>query len=130
MANIGIPELLNDPDFCDPFHFVRRTENVDPTTGRSAFTSQTFCGYGSIQPLSGQALRMMPQLANSEGTIEIWSSTPLQTITSTLKADIVLWNGNQYTVTAIPGNWSNYGGGFCRYVGTLHDLETNGSGQQ
>jgi hypothetical protein len=126
MANIDVSELMLDPDFCDEFSYLRRIEDVS-LKGRSEGHVTQLTGYGSIQPLSGQVLRMMPQLANTEGTIEIWSTTPLQTLTDTLKADIVIWKGSRYTVTAIPGNWSHFGNGFCRYVGTLKDLVTKGT---
>ena len=130
MANIDVTELFCDPDFCDSFTFIRRTEQVDLHGRAQTPLNQTMTGYGSIQPLSGQALRMMPMLSNTQGSIEIWTNTPLQTLTDKLKPDIVCWDGNQYTVTAIPGDFSNWGVGFGRYVGTLHSITSKGTDGQ
>jgi hypothetical protein len=122
LANLDVSELLDDPDFCDHFRFIRRIETVDDK-GRAVATERRLYGYGSVQPLSGRTLQLMPALANVSGSIEIWTKTPLQTQTKTLMPDVVEWRGNHYLISAIPGDFSNFGRGFQRYVGTLHDLQ-------
>jgi hypothetical protein len=123
LANLDLSELMEDPDFCDNFQFIRQVETVGEN-GRASVSKTRMYGYGAILPLSGRTLQLMPALANSSGTIEIWSKTPLQTQTAGLKPDLVEWRGNQYQVTAIPGDFSNFGEGFRKYVGTLFDLQS------
>jgi hypothetical protein len=121
MATLDMSEILSDPDFAQPFTYYRRYENVD-LKGRSQWLNKVMHGVGVIQPLSGQTLRQMPSLAAIDGVIEIWTATALQTLTKQNKPDILLFGGNHYLVTAVPGDWSHIGG-FFRFVGTLHDLE-------
>jgi hypothetical protein len=118
---MDLSDLMSDPDFAQEFKFKRRTVSVDPATGLGNETFIILTGCGSIQPLSGQTLRQMPALAQMEGTIEIWTTAGLRLLTDSNQPDIILYEGSEYLVSAIPGNWARIGG-FRKYVGTLRPL--------
>jgi hypothetical protein len=121
MANLDVTDLLADPDTCDPFQVIRRP-SVIGADGRTTITptAPIEC-YGSVQPASGRTLQLMPDLANVDGVIEIYTTAALQTDTANFKADIVMWNCEAYVVNGMISSWQNFGYGFGRYIATLFD---------
>ncbi len=126
MANLDITELLSDPDLCDCFQYVRRLEQVD-TKGRAQNNRVIKKAYGSVQPASGQTLKLFPNLTNVSGSIEIWTKAPLQIATTTLQADLILWKNSTYIVAERLDDWQHFGAGFCHAVCVLQSLESQGT---
>ena len=126
MANLDITELLSDPDLCDRFQYVRQTEQVD-ANGYAQRNAITRRAYGSVQPASGQTLKLFPNLTNVTGAIEIWTKAPLQIATATLQSDLVLWKNATYIVAERLDDWTHFGVGFVHAVCTLQSLESQGT---
>jgi hypothetical protein len=115
MANIDVSEVLNDPDFQDAFQIIREAETIDQH-GRAVDTAggaKTY--YGVIQPASGDTLQLMPDLARTAGTIEVWTQEILQGETDTTAPDVIIWQGNTYTVSHTDP-WFNWGTGWVHAV--------------
>jgi len=64
-------------------------------------TSSTFKIVASIQPLSGQALRNLPQGQQGDNVRIIYTSTELKTRTDGFEPDIVTINGEPWEVSVI-----------------------------
>lgn len=119
MANLDVTDLLADPDTCDPFQVIRRATSIG-TNGRLVVTnSAPLDAYGSIQPASGKTLMIKPDLANVDGVIEIFTTADLQTDRAGFKADIVLWNCEEYVVNGPLQSWQNFGYGYGHYIAVL-----------
>lgn len=115
MARIDFSDILEDDDFRDIFYVIRQSESIDET-GRTVDTPTTPQQFdGIIQPASGQTLQLMPDLARTAGAIEVWTETNLQGETDTTSPDIVVWNGDHYTVSHTDP-WQNMGRGFTHAV--------------
>jgi hypothetical protein len=116
MANIGVSELLLDPDFVDTVTVLRQVEIIgdDGIAVRQPLSINILA---SIQS-NDDALTMTPDLARTEGAYEIITTFPLLTATDTNSADIVLWNGKQHRVTSI-GRFGNFATGFGHFEGIM-----------
>lgn len=117
MALLDVTELLSDPDFIDSFLVRRNVEMVD-SHGRAQMVLQEISAYGSVQASSGQSLRQLADMGRTEDSIDVYTTFPLNTITAVTAADIVVWNGQEYTVTLVRP-WQNFGPGFSVATCTL-----------
>ncbi len=121
MATIDVSEVLSDPDFASEFDVLRSTETVDER-GLAQFAPKTFrCVTGVVQAASGRTLRMLPDLANMDDVIEVYTRFKLQALSDHRAPDIIKWNGRDYLVTKI-NDWSNYGRGYVQAVCTMQQM--------
>jgi hypothetical protein len=116
MANISVAELLYDPDFVDPVTVLRQMQTVGDD-GMAYHIVQPISIVASVQSIS-EDLAMTPDLARTEGTYEIITTFALATATDQTAADVVLWQGALYRVTAI-GRFGNFRQGFGQYEGIM-----------
>ena len=93
--------LLNNDSFT--------VERVDRSTGswskgqRVEGTSSTFTARGSVQPITGRELQLVPELDREKENIKIYTETEL------IDKDVVTRaNGLKYQVQAV-SDWTPYG---------------------
>ena len=121
MALIDVSELLVDPDFVDQIDTIQRVKGVD-SNGRTIMIATPRVITGSVQPASGEALQMLPDLVRTSGMLEIWTQSILTVDTDSRAADIIVWKGNRYIVAAKVDDYQNYGAGYTHAVLTLQDV--------
>lgn len=115
MALIDVNELLDDPDFCDPLTFDRRTQVVG-NNGLATFT--TIAGIsivGSVQPGGPDLLARVPNAANPSQWIRVYTATILIPHDEALGiyGDVLNWSGKRYQVRTAD-DWSQYGAGYSK----------------
>lgn len=54
--------------------------------------------YGSVQPVSGQELMVLPEGRRTRDTVKIYTDTELNTSENNQQADKILWRGHLYEV--------------------------------
>lgn len=120
MANVDVTELLTDPDFVNTFTVVRTNTGVDQH-GRVVRTTTQIDAVGSVQPASGQALQLLPDLTMARGAIEIWTKFDFNVVTTPAEADQVIWQGRTYVAVQVD-DYLNYGQGFSHAVLTMKNV--------
>lgn len=111
MANLDISELFDDPDFASTFDVKRRQESVG-TNGRAATTDVLHEGIsGSVWPSEPSNQQRTEDYETSFRVIEIATSFRLRAASTGFKADVVIWEGVEYTVKGVK-NFTKYGSGF------------------
>jgi hypothetical protein len=119
MANIDLSDLFNDFDLTDPIPLIRRKSFVDDNGLNQLIEYPPVQIFGSVQPPSGRTLKLMPDLLQADGAIEIWTSSALQSASKNLYGDIIIWQNSRYEVLGPVDDWQNFGGGFTHVVATL-----------
>lgn len=112
MANIGVSELLLDPDFVDPCVVLRLIETVGQD-GIARRVVQPIQILASVQSNSDN-LVLSPDMARTQGAWECITTFPLNEATETTAADEVVWRGMEFTVTSV-GKFGNFATGFGHY---------------
>lgn len=120
MALIDVNELLDDPDFCDPMTYDRRTQVVG-NNGRATFT--TVAGtplVGSVQPGGSDLLTRVPNAANPTDWIRVYTATKLipHDEDSGIYGDVINWDGRRFQVR-VADDWSPYGAGYVKALAEL-----------
>jgi hypothetical protein len=123
MPNIDVVDILTDPDIANDVFQASRAQQIIDSNGRvTAVAPRVFPNLvGSVQPMSGRTLNMMPDMVNVSGAIEIWTQFRLEGPSDTTQADVVTWNGRDYLVVNAQ-SYTNYGRGFVHAVCQLMQL--------
>ena len=117
MANISVVELTYDPDFVDPCTVLRLVETVgqDGIAQRVVVPIQIIA---SIQSNSDDLI-LTPDAARTEATWECITAFPLNEATETTTADVVVWQGMQFTVMTV-ARFGNFANGQGHYEAVMH----------
>lgn len=110
MPLLDCSEILLDPDFVDSLVCARMTQVVG-NDGIAADTPTTTPFWGVVTNNSGDLLMRMAEGSRINGSITVHSQFNLVAGSDGIDADVVTWNGRQYTVTNV-GDWSRFGIGF------------------
>lgn len=110
MPLLDVAEILLDPDFVDSLVCARMTQTVDDN-GIAADTPTSVPFFGVVTNNIGDLLMRMAEGSRINGSITVHSQFNLVAGSDGIDADIVTWNGRQYTVTSV-GDWSRFGIGF------------------
>lgn len=96
---INIAEVVNDPDFTQPFQINRFSGSFE-NEGEWVKTSQTLQRVGVIQPTkSSDALNFLPEGERQANAITIYCAEDiLMGDGQDIQSDVVIWNGAQYRV--------------------------------
>lgn len=96
LLDVTLP--LTDPDFATDFTVLRRTETIG-TTGRNAFTTETFRNViGVITSGSNNSLDRRDAFQVQPRAITVVTRFELQGETTGLQPDIIVWRGSPYLV--------------------------------
>lgn len=117
MPTLDVSWVLSSPFFSDKLT-VRRTTQAANDKGRADETTETFDITGVVTSDRGDVLDRLPDMRRVAGTIFIHTKFKLLASDdggddddTSRDADIVTWNGNEYTVTDV-NDYSRYGAGF------------------
>ena len=111
MPFLDVSEILSDPDLSDTFDVTRSTQTVN-SNGLASVTQATTTGIAGVVTFDkNYVLQRQAQGSHIEGAIIIHTTFRLTNGTGAADADIVTWNGRQYTVVMV-SDWSRYGAGF------------------
>jgi len=127
MPLLDASEILLDPDFVDSLVCARNTQVVDDN-GIATDTPASTPFYGVVTNNTGDLLMRLAEGSRIQGSITVHSRFLLQAGSDGMDADIVTWNGRQYTVTNV-GDWSRFGIGFTAANCELIPLSGGSSGQ-
>ncbi len=119
MPLLDVSDVLSDPLFADSAVLIRTAVSVDPATGRTVETPTETPISVVVTSDKGQNLRRTPDAAISDGSIIVHSTFRLAEGGNGVDADILRWNGNEWTVVTTD-DYSRYGAGFtvatCRLL--------------
>lgn len=119
MPLLDVSGVLSDPLFADGAVVVRTAVSVDPLTGRTIEAPAETTISVVVTSDKGQNLRRTPDAAISTGSIIVHSTFRFSEGGSGVDADILRWNGSDWTVVTVD-DYSRYGAGFtvatCRLL--------------
>ncbi len=121
MPFLDTSDVLCDPDFCDMTMTYTRSVVVANDQGIGVATTKTLPLFGVVTSDSGDVLKRVPVGEYVEGSILICTRTKLIEAAKGYTADIITWDGNQYTVAKVNG-YSTYGVGFVEAICELIPL--------
>jgi hypothetical protein len=110
MPFLDVSDVLLDPMFCDEIHVIRRSEAVNDS-GINETTETSLYPIGVITQGSPPSVNIEPDAQHAKGAITVHCVMRLYDVTQSYLPDLVVFNGNRYTVERAY-NWSNYGAGF------------------
>ena len=122
MPLLDVSDLLSDPDFATTFSVTRSSASAD-TGGINQVASVTTQNViGVVQPANSSDLQRLPDAEYQKGALTIFTTFRLISGGAGQTADIIGWNGANYTVMTTD-DWSQYGGpGYIKALVTLVDL--------
>jgi galactose-6-phosphate isomerase len=112
MALLNVSSVLDDPAFRDDTLICTRNAQGMAETGLAVNTpSDPIPFSGVVTSGGGDRLIRMADGSRISGSITIYTRFALSAGSPGFDADIVTWQGRQYTVTPV-NNWESYGDGF------------------
>lgn len=120
MPTLDVTRVLDNPKFKTSFDVSRKTQVVG-NDGRATETGSTSTQSGVVLPAEGGKLVRTPEGETVSADIEIVTKFILTEGTGTTQADIVTWNGDDYTVVDT-NDFSEYGVGFIQAYGVKKAL--------
>ncbi len=109
MPLLDVSDILSDPDFADEINITRTVVTVEH--GRAKKDQTTISAVGVVTSDKGDILDRLPDMRRVAGTILVHTPETLIASDGNRDADIIEWNGAQYTVTDV-NDYSRYGAGF------------------
>jgi hypothetical protein len=110
MALLDVTEVLFDPDFADTITCIREMQTVNGS-GLASTTPTPSTFTGVVTQDDGDVMQRMPDGEMVSGSITIHTVFRLSAGGPGQNADIVTWQGRNYTVKTI-SDYSNFGAGF------------------
>ena len=127
MPTLDVTDILSDPDFATTFDVIRTSEVIDANGRADHIPVVTNAVVGVVLPSGGNLIRQ-PDGSRHTGAIEIYTTFMLSDGSgsvdfapadgATVAADIVVWNGGQYTVVNSQ-DYSQFGAGYIQATGQL-----------
>jgi len=121
MPLLDVTEVLLDPMFQDTSLVARRETETVGLNGMAVFTPTTFSFAGVVVQASGEQLQRLENGTRHADSIDIYTLENLIDGQQGLTADVVIWQGNEYTVAKVL-DWSTYGRGFKHVICDLRNL--------
>lgn len=111
MPFLDVSEVLSDPDFCTIGMTCTRTSQTVSEAGLGMNVPASIPFNGVVTSDKGAVLARLAAGERIEGSIIIHSRFRLRAGSQGYTADVVTWNGAQYTVTHV-NDYSTFGRGF------------------
>ena len=121
MPFLDVTEVLLDPDFLDTTLSVTRNAQTVGNDGVAVDTPTTTGFFGVVTSLNGSVLQRVAEGEHIEDTITIHTPFKLIAGQAGYDADVVNWQGLQWTVTNV-NDYSTYGRGFVAATCTMKQL--------
>lgn len=110
MPTLDVTAAILDPAFLDTLVWSRQAQTVGDD-GRAVDAPTSLSIYGVITNDQGDVLMRLGDSAQVRGNITAHTLAKLSAGTSATDADIITWDGNDYTVDVLL-DYSRYGQGF------------------
>ena len=126
MPFLDVTDVLFDIDFATTFDVARTTTSAGDN-GETVSAAATFAGQiGVVTPANSNDLKRMAETERLTGAIAIHTTFRLtsggaQPDGTTATADIVTWQGRQYSIFTAD-DWTQFGAGFVRATATMLSL--------
>lgn len=121
MPFLDVTDVLLDPDFLDTTLSVTRNAQTVGNDGIAVDTPTTTGFFGVVTSLNGSVLQRVAEGEHIEDTITIHTPYRLIAGQAGYDADVVNWQGRQWTVTNV-NDYSTYGRGFVAATCTMKQL--------
>ena len=118
---LDVSDVLLDPDFCDTSLSCQRTSVSTNQQGLGVPSSATVGFAGVITSDRGIDLERTAVGEHASGSISVITRFGLRSSGVGVTADVVTWNGKQYTVVKV-NDYSRYGIGFVQAICELLPL--------
>jgi len=128
MPLLDVSEVLTDPDFVDTTLQCTRQDQTVGENGRATNAPSITPFAGVVVNDAGDLLLRIAEGERIVRSITIYTKFRLVDGRDGRSADLVTWQGAQYTVTNV-ANWSAYGAGFVAATCDLLPL-SGGAGVQ
>ena len=110
MPSFDVSDILFDPEWMTNLTCLRSTEAVGPNgVGTTTPTSMPFVGI--VTSDKGDILDRLEGASRTRGSILVHSRFVLRESRAGYAADLIVWQGNKYTVSNV-NDYSSYGRGF------------------
>lgn len=120
MPRLDVTRVLASPYFADASLLCTRNVQTVSTRGIASNEPTVIPFSGVVTNDTGDILRRFPEASLITGSMMVHSTLLLNDGSAGRDADLVTWQGRQYTVKAV-ADWSTYGKGFtmalCEPVG-------------
>jgi galactose-6-phosphate isomerase len=121
MPLLDVSDVLLDPEFMDLTLSVTRNAQTVGNDGIAVLSSTTTPFFGVVTSLNGSVLTRVAEGERISDTITIHTKFKLIDGQSGYDADVVNWQGLQWTVTNV-NDYSTWGAGFVTATCTLKQL--------
>lgn len=111
MPQLDVSDVLLDPEFIDMSLVCVRQAQTVGNDGLAVNTPTSTPFYGVVTNDTGDLLERRADGERIMASITVHTKFRLTAGKDGLSADIVTWDGDDYTVSAV-ANWSKYGRGF------------------
>jgi hypothetical protein len=108
---LDVSSVLDDPDFRDDTLICTRNAQTVSAGGLAVNTPTTIPFSGVVTSGGGDKLIRLADGSRISGSITIHTRFALSAGAPNFDADVVTWQGRQYTVTPV-NNWLTFGDGF------------------
>lgn len=113
MPDLDVTEILSDPDLADIFDVIRRSEVIGANGRPTLGSVKTEGVVGVVTPGDSGKLTRADDSAMSSNLITISTSFRLRAAGLGFQPDLVVYDGIQYTVTAVK-RWQRFGAGWVK----------------
>ncbi|WP_304002840.1 hypothetical protein [Methyloversatilis discipulorum] len=111
MALLDVSDILCDPDFMDTGLVCERLTQTIGANGRATNAPAQTSFAGVVTSDKGDLLMRIAEGERTVGSIIIHTRFALQDGRPGQTADVVIWQGRRFTVSAVQ-DWSHFGRGF------------------
>ena len=111
MALVDVSQLIVDPDFCNSFTLIKRSEVIN-VYGEMVLTETPSTVLGVIQDISPEMLKRAGDDAQLWDGITVWYRGKLEAQSPNGYCDVVVWNGYRYLVKLVNEQFMNFASGW------------------
>lgn len=115
MANVDVADLLVDPDFVDAMSMINRTPTLNSLGENVLVDAAPVVSVGSIQPVSGQTMKKLPDGLQNENIRSFWFKGTIPTTGAGIYTAILTFRSARYQVRHV-FDWTNFGQGWSEGV--------------
>ncbi len=110
MTLLDVSDVLADPLFASSLVVIRSVQSVG-ANGRATFAVREIPISGVVTAAQGGLLERMADAGRIRGSIMVHTTFRLFEASGSTDADVVRWQGRDYTVFSV-ADYSSYGAGF------------------
>lgn len=122
--SIDVSDLIDDPDFCEPFSIRKRAGEW--VSGKFMPTITDVLIQGVVRPTNGDDLETLPEGDRVKGLKTFYCKQKIELVDPDSLSDQIIWQGNIYKVVTVL-DWSRHGfyKAIASLVGSDSSVKTN-----